>query len=180
MNKELIQKYADNIYPRVGDYKTNRYGNDQMNEYIRKELFDVIELENGFLCGFDKPRIKTSFCFSDEGSEFEKYEEIHKNDDLFKKFFFSENLARYDELIAVYEGEDDYKIPVLYNIRKGDCQAGCGWRRDEGGLEVSETDKKAIIEKLKEIRSSFEKRLETWWKRYGKDKVRTWTYWADR
>jgi hypothetical protein len=44
---------------------------------------------------------------------------------------------------------------------------------------MCDEDRLAILEGLKREREKFDKRLQTYLKRYGTSKIRTWTYWAD-
>lgn len=181
-NKDLIKRYADVRYPIVGDYNTNRYGNDRMNEYIQKELANVIELSNGMLCGYDKPILNTRFCFSDEGSDFELYKDLSSDDAKMKSYFLSENMKEIDEIIDCFEDKEGCDVPCIYNYGKGLCRPSYKYfnNTDEERMDVSDADKKAILDMMYEIRADFIKRLETWWKKYGAKHLHTWTYWADR
>lgn len=44
---------------------------------------------------------------------------------------------------------------------------------------MSEEDKAIVIEALTAEREKFSKRLDTYLKRYGTNKLHTWTYWRD-
>lgn len=180
-NKELIKEYADTEYPIVGDYDTKKYGNDRMNEYVQKTLANVVRLTNGMLCGYDKPSIETRFCFHDEGPDYEFYKELRSDKEHLKSYFLSQNARGLDEVIEAFE-ENDNKIPCIYDYKNGLCKPSyCWWgdMRDNEYVQVPDEDKKIILEMLYEIRKDFIKRLETWWKKYGAEKLNMWTYWAD-
>ena len=182
INKELIKEYADTEYPIVGDYDAKRYGNDRMNEYVQKKLANVIKLSNGMLCGYDKPSIETRFCFHDEGPDYELYKELMADNDRLKGYFLYHNAKGIDELIEAFEDRDSTYEPCIYDYENGLCRPSTAWRgpdSDKNRVKVSEEDRKAILEMLFEIRKDFIKRLETWWKKYGAEKLHTWTYWAD-
>ena len=53
MSKELIKELADIEYP----------NDKRMNDYIIKSTSEVIKTSQGYLVDFDKPSIKTRFCF---------------------------------------------------------------------------------------------------------------------
>lgn len=183
INKNLIQKFADIEYPKCGDYDTKRYGNDRMNEWVAKQLYNVIELSDGTLCGFDKESIETRFCFADEGPQYEIYKDLMSEEERLKRYFFNENIKKIDEVIKVFEKKDEYYIPACWIYKSGICKPT--WLRDDRDREINhkilnEQDRQAILEVLKEKKEDFIKRLNTWWKRYGADKLHTWTYWADR
>lgn len=173
MTKELIEQYANIDYP---DNKT-------MNDYIKKSLFDVVKLSNGMLCGFEKSHINTRFCFRDEGADYELYKELHKDNDRMKNYFLNENTWEIDRMIEVFEDKDEHKIPAIYDYENGLCKPSWYYWADhrdtDNTIRVTEDDQKAILEKLYEVRKSLIKRLETWWKKYGAEKLHTWTYWAD-
>lgn len=180
-NQELIKKYADTEYPIIGDYNTKRYGNDRMNEYVQKNLANVVQLSNGMLCGYSKPTIETRFCFSDEGPQYEYYKELCSDNNHLKSYFLSRNTKELDEMISVYENGDN-KMPCVYDYENGLCKPSWCWRNDEHNdnyLPINEQDTKVILEMLYEIRKDLIKRLETWWKKYGVEKLHIWTYWAN-
>ena len=100
-----------------------------------------------------------------------------------KRYFFNENIKKIDEVIKVFEKKDEYYIPACWIYKSGICKPT--WLRDDRDREINhkilnEQDRQAILEVLKEKKEDFIKRLNTWWKRYGADKLHTWTYWADR
>lgn len=54
------------------------------------------------------------------------------------------------------------------------------WRYNkENCTKMSDADRKTILAAMKHERGKFEKRLQTYLKRYGTSKLRTWTYWVD-
>ena len=173
MTKELIEQYANIDYP----------DNQEMNKYIKNSLFDVVQLSNGMLCGFGKPHINTRFCFRDEGPDYDLYHELHKDDDRMKNYFLNENTRELDDLIEVFEEKDEQKIPAVYDYENGLCKPSWYYWADiqtnNNAIRIVGDDKKMVLEKLYEVRKSLIKRLETWWKKYGKEKLHTWTYWAD-
>ena len=182
MNKELIKEYANNEYPIIGDYDKSRYGNDHMNEYVLKNTVEAIKLTNGMICGFEKPSIETRFCFHDEGPDYEYYKELISDKECMKHYFMDMNLKNYDELLEAFEDrEDKDKVPCIYDYENGNCRPSYKhWCCDDKNWkDVSEKDRDLIYNTLLKLRANFEKRLEIWWKKYGFEKLHTWTYWAD-
>lgn len=196
MNKDLIKEYANRKYPLCGDYDRKRYGNDRMNEYIVKTTSEAIMLSDGRIVGIDKPSIETHFCFADEGPAYEEYKDLHSSEDKMKAYFFYQNLKGIDEEIADLSEDTWPTFTGFYDNGDGtasvcrryyDHLTDCGMI--EEGLEKHERepnwnrgtkeDKQKCIEALKQVRIDFEKRLNTWWKKYGVKNLHTWTYWAD-
>jgi hypothetical protein len=62
-------------------------------------------------------------------------------------------------------------------IDEWDLKNHPSWYGDVEPMTVE--DRQAILAGLKREREKFEKRLQTYLKRYGVSKIRTWTYWAD-
>lgn len=186
MTKELIKEYANRQYPISGDYNTHRYGNDRMNEYIVKSTAEAIRISDDIILGFGKPSIETRFCFHDEGPQYDLYKDLHSDDDKMKAYFMRENLRRYDEYIRALENPDsidDNAYVGFYDNKDGTASMTFRYRhnfREEPNFTIATgKDKQAALEAIKQIRAAFVKRLETWWKRYGAEKLHTWTYWAD-
>lgn len=154
----------------------------------------VVMLSNGGFYVFDKHIINTSFCFHDEGPDYEFYKSLTSDEAKLKAYFFAENLRDYDNEIKKLEGKDtkewdiphDWRIFPEYEGKKIYTYADFSgheryWLdnvRDKAQPMTAE-DKAAIVNALKELKGKMEKRLESWWKRYGADKLYLWTYWAD-
>ena len=197
--KNLIKEYADLQYPFSNDYNTKRYGNDRMNEYIRQTIAGAVKTSSGLICGFDKPRIDKDFCFHDEGPQYELYKELHADQDRMKNYFLYQNLREIDDNIQAIENPESCSITRVYGFYKSESGAcSMTWRcysdlsnnsdikegiqnhEKEPNFEpMTESDKVQVLAVLKQIRTDFEKRLNTWWKKYGFEKLHTWTYWAD-
>lgn len=157
--------------------------------YYIKKTEKVIRLSNGGLMDFEKQSIKTRFCFHDEGPDYEFYCKLTSDDTRLKDYFITENLCGYDDTIKGLTDKDDtshdWRLYQEYEGRNvwtfGDFR-DCGFylnQRREKSVPMTASDKAAIVKAMKERRDKMEKRLEAWWKRYGKDKLCMWTYWAD-
>ena len=194
-DKALLEEYLNEmrkVYP----------NDERMIEYHRKEANRVIRLTNGGLMVFEKPKIETSFCFG-YGCQSSTYEEASKaaENAASEEYFMSENLDPLDRGIKAMAGEleDDYHYgymkPYLYRMTYRGLNLNVfefQWMRPydvenepwktKGYADLallSDDDRKLILEALKAERAAFEKRLKTWWKRYGVEKLKIWTYWAD-
>ena len=176
---------------------------ESMIEYYRKKTSRVIRLTNGGLMAFEKPSIETRFCFG-YGCQTRTFEEAEKAADAAKseKYFMRRNLDEIDRRIKAMAGERveydyqyDYMKMYLFRTLYKDVTINV-WEyrwmnpcdvRDKpwmtkglGDLALlGDEDRKIILEAEKAERNAFEKRLKTWWKRYGEKYIDTWTYWAD-
>ena len=176
MNKDLIKKYAD----------INWEDDKHMNDYVVKSTFDVIELSDGTLFALSKPSIQKRFCFSDEGPAYDLYKDLHSHEDKMKKYFFNENLKGINQDIQALEKgncRDGIWYVGLY-VQDGYTNGLCYRTYDHVASEpnfkaINEKDRLEILILLRDYRASLEKRLNTWWKKYGVKGLHTWTYWAD-
>lgn len=100
-----------------------------------------------------------------------------------KSAFINANLRMFDrEYGYLLEGRLFY-----FRLRRncnhnevGIVQVACvenAFYNQEG--EVSDDDRKKIVEEVGRMREDFEKRLEAYWKRYGAKHLRSWTYLVD-
>jgi len=198
----LIAEYANRIYPKAGDYETKRYGNDRMNEYTRKSKAAAVLLEDGAILAIAKPSIETKFCFSDEGIDYENYKYLRSDAEVLREYFMGENLKELDHTIAgVKAGQNTDNWPRFYGVFYEDADkrtAGVSFRCYESisdnfdiaeGLKAherapdfrmfSDSEREQVLGALEMVRGQFVKRLESWWKRYGAEKLTMWTYWAN-
>jgi hypothetical protein len=185
------------------DYKAllvKAHGESLASEYF-KDASNLMRAECGIIIAFNKERIKTEFCWADEGEPYEHYKQVHKTQDSLQQYFLYENLRQYDDLIKELETrkrESGEIIPVFYDIeyysigKLGYANGVHAYRwyqvndseQDPRTRDLihrmSDNEIKQAIAILKEERAKFEKRLHTYLKRYGTSKLHTWTYWADR
>lgn len=190
-DKALLEEYMQE-YRKV-------WGDDQrMLDYCRKEFSSAVRLTNGGILYFNKPRIDSSFCFSDEGPSYDFYCNLMQDRETrLAQYFLDRNLREFDEDIERLQSlRKDCRM--LYIQRKSySCQKGelnlwkwYSWsewdvenepyRYTPGSYEkMTDEDRMAILAAMKHEREKFEKRLQAYLKRYGTSKIRTWTYWAD-
>ncbi len=198
-DKALLEEYMQEI---LKAYSEN---DKSMLDYHRKKFSGGVRLENGGIVVFDKPSIDHEFCFHDEGPDYEFYKDVTKTEDSLKDYFLQQNLDGMDEEIRAlelncdfpdgeyhsgYDCHDWYVYRVSYSSEReplnvwkyvalhwSDKERHASWYKDL--QPMSDGDRKAIEAGLKLEREKFKKRLQTYLKRYGVKKIRTWTYWAD-
>lgn len=199
-DKALLEEYMQEW--------TKVWQDQSMLDYNRKRFSGAVRLKNGGILYFEKPRIDSSFCFHDEGPQYEFYRHMMADKETrLRDYFLHENLDAMDEEIRALEcncrfpeGEyhSHYYCKTWYlercrytgetaPLRLWQARAWSAydvehetWRYEPGTYEkMCDEDRLAILEGLKREREKFDKRLQTYLKRYGTSKIRTWTYWAD-
>lgn len=155
-------------------------------------------LDDGTAFIWEKPSIKTSFCFGESGYDYDEAQEMAAHARNSEDYFKRENLREFDAILQALDGEGAgvYAGAQPY-IKQIGCQ-GPGaiglselqWLRTIDFFNLSEQQKQSIrlpyaeeldtiIEGYKAERTAFEKRLNTYLKRYGMSKVNSWTHWRD-
>lgn len=138
---------------------------------------------NGLFYLIDKPSIENRFCFHDEGPQYDFYCSL-SDDEKMAAYFKAENLDHFDRQIKAIEGGDrvvwyqgDNSKQMYFHIGR----TMFPWidSNPEKYHDCTDEEKALILEGLKFGRKMFEKRLDTYLKRYGVSKLHTWTYWAD-
>lgn len=200
--KELKEKYMEIIKTEVW------INNPKMQEFARKNIGYIVELSNGKIICLEKPQIEKDFCFGyglyglsdDEGME--RASKLVDKAETDMKYFKDANLCeinrrieRLQEILIhsdiyevwtkpVYYGQPDNSSLVGYRIleysdspdRNADEPNGKG----PNGMErIYRADIECILDGLVENKTLFEKRLNTYLKRYGLSKVNAWTYLRD-
>lgn len=193
---EQPKEQKTDFKPLISEFATREWGNDsKMADYVKKSTVAAFTLENGDIVGIDKPRIETRFCFHDEGPDYEIYKELHADKEKMRRYFMRENLRGYDEEIEQAEKNDGFYFGFWHGSNKTAqisplryCRISNRGNINEGLKEhelapdwtpATEEERKKALEILKLVRADFKKRLIAWWKRYGVEHLKTWTYWAD-
>ena len=102
--------------------------------------------------------------------QFANEREVNKD---IEKFFIDENLKIINKKI-----EDLNKAAVI-QLYKNSCIYEFAGNRDKFIL-LNEQDKNNLLKGFEYQKTTFEKRLRSYLKKYGTSKIRTATYWADR
>lgn len=168
------------------------WGNDQkMVEWCIKN-HSGIKLSDGKVIMFDKPNIDTNFCFGystcGQGPEYDECMNTYNDYQNHKaEWFILSNLQQYDRMYRLPEIEEDlvlsrscgdiwnfywvseYRMPSFLDRNF----------RMEFVVSKNENDIDLIKRAISAHKQQFVKRLESYVKRYGTSKLRSWTYWMD-
>lgn len=153
-------------------------------DYIMKAYESAVKLADGVVL-FNHPKIKTEFCFRDEGPDYEFYKELGSDENLLRDYFIRENMDQYgiaepdentDMYIVKYAGE--YRPGRVY-VKFCNCPEYLDLRREDTIRIATDTERSLYLAELARVRKAFRKRLDTYLKRYGTKKIHTWSYWAD-
>lgn len=196
--KELKEKYMNII-------KTEVWQDDfRMQEYSRKECEYVVELSNGNIISLDKPRIQKDFCFgmgmyaSYTDEELEEAEALADKARTDVQYFIDQNMKQITDKIKVLkealEGKRECYTYINYSgqpetsdlMTYTPCRI-CDnpefdprrWQRLHAVKKLSSDDIQLIIGGLEEVAKKFMKRLNTYLKKYGLEKLNVWTYCRD-
>lgn len=147
-------------------------------DYYKKHYQGAVKVGDGYIM-ISKPSIETKFCFADEGPEYDYYKELMADDKKLESYFMAENLSGLDRKIEELEKGYPMIVSKDYNDgRKSIWREGSNWPSPNDEPMSSEL-RMELIRAYKWSRSMFEKRLQSYLKRYGTSKLHTWTYWRD-
>lgn len=157
----------------------------------------------GFIQGklilFKRPNIDTSFPFDDENeAAMAMLREFCNNSEKAHEYFINKNLRGEPKLLDYFLSDDDVNKPyymcysklVIFkypqdkhwtvdHLKKSDMD---NWLRDHEEYEPSvldNVDEELFHQFLLNERQKFEARLNSYIKRYGVEKCRYWSYWAN-
>jgi hypothetical protein len=171
---------------------TKVWKNDQkMIDYCVKKITGIVQLEDGGYFCFEKPSIETHFCFGYGQNGISTDDDYNdavaaKNSASTKEYFFQENLKKfqYIEDMINYDGKV-YSMEMyctktnLRGLKTDDEERRFGKMFGTVISEITPVDRLNIKRELTNQKKKFEKRLETYWKRFGSSKFKTWTYLVD-
>ena len=155
---------------------------DKERDYLDKTTFDVVKFADGSLLPISKSNMETRFCFS-----YDEYMDCHCKTNTYKEaldaadnvgfeYFLKENLKDIENRIKHLEEEEKVYF-VKYYWRGSDKVVGFQFWEDNNCIrELTSEEKNIIINVLKKQIENKTKRCQTWWKKYGKEKLKTWTY----
>ena len=184
--KELKEMYAEILTRDVW------HEDVKMVQYCVNKTAYIVELENGDILAIEKPKIETRFCFGYSLSRYDTEDYDGANDmvDHARKsenYFKNENLKDINNMISSLSGKENsrfkFVLSIPYYRQPKDSQLKQLLQIDPYRVETYEPitaeNMKRIVEGYKIVRQDFAKRLDTYLKRYGMSKVRTWSYWRD-
>lgn len=199
----MTQKELKDLYMQI--IKTEVWKTEDMREFARKRCGNLVELSNGKIICFEKPSIKTRFCFGYGYNGRSTDEEENAASDLSQDAkesidrFISSNLEEIDRKISrleealksiqrqvwimvEYYGQPDNSRLVGYTVVNVCDSPECSpedYHNSKGLQKLGEEDIQIILGGLEEQKRLFLKRLNTYLKRYGLSKIDTWTYLRD-
>lgn len=169
------------------------FGNS--HTWLVKSTTHYVRFENGSIFRFDKPSIKTEFCygygFCGVSTEEEENNAEARSESIKKKEnFFNENMKYFRELERtindigenqkIYASNDYKNSSFVYLFNDNDVM----WyniyqNKVKDAYVLSKKDIQAMKNGIEIGKKMFIKRLETYWKRFGSSKIRSWTYLSD-
>ena len=144
---------------------------------------NAVILDNGMIYIFKKPTIEKDFCFGfyngDDYNEAQDMAEYAKNDG--GAYFIRKNLEQFDNFEDCLKdmGEGRIFATLSYYAKSNICDITDYLYGHEKQYTLTKEDIENLIEVNKSEKIKFEKRLNTYLKKYGTSKLRTWTYWKE-
>jgi hypothetical protein len=200
MDKKLKQAVIDEF--------TRMYPDAELAKYATSKIAEVVRLDNGMLVVIEKQPIKKHFCFGYGafGMTYDEAVKAQRNASTNKEYFLRENMREYEDLLACvsapYGGKTRFTY-VLVGTRSDklkyiekcrlvsivEAYGGAVYLHETKGDFVTmdnrrvyiptDADRRAIQSGVSEAMAQHKKKVESYLKRYGLDKVRAWTYWQD-
>jgi len=171
--------------------------NNHMIDFCVKEADVVFKTEEGFFLEIEKEDIKKDFCFGYSCSRYdtEDFDRANKMADYAQKsvdYFKEENLKSLNDCINFYsDTRNELYFSNHYTNQKNNVLkkvVSFGYWNEPKDIfnkefkeyaPVSDKDRNLIVDAYKKELELFTKRLETYIKKYGLSKVKTWSYWRD-
>jgi len=171
-----------------------------MVDYCSKKAEQVVETEDGWLIEVERQEIKKHFCFGYGYCGVSDEEDINRASNMAHHaktstdYFIDKNLEEYNRRIENLKNHDAYVSLTghYYSQKPGcklqhySCDFGLGYGTWNENLKdtnkwkkLSENDKNELIAAFERAKESLIKRLNTYLKKYGLSKVRSWTYLSD-
>lgn len=197
--KNNFNEFKELFYKKEYSYfKENNY-----NTYFKY----IVKLKGDLYYHIETPSIRTSFCYADDYDDYSDYNDPNNSWNKCEKartdqeYFKRKNLEAINEKIQMIE--EQYKIftlikhyndndnivslnqvrwagifdnPVILDYHSlKELEAGTDYIR-----VLTPEDKETILTAYKQVKKDFEKRIETYLKKYGLSKINVWTYWQNR
>lgn len=172
------------------------WGKDNhMIDYCVKDADLFIKTSQGYIMEIEKPRIETSFCFGYHDYVDGDYERANNMADFAEKdfdYFREKNLEKIQFSINWlsetnkkfyfrnhYCSQTMETLKSIESFQPWDEPADVFKKEFKIYKPVPDEDRLLLIKAYEVEKERFSKRIETYLKRYGLSKVRTWSYWAD-
>lgn len=185
MTKETINEYLQEVNEKVWAKSPT------MQAYAKKCCSDVFKSQSGYFVEFEKRDIKKRFCFGHGQNGISTEEETNnafdkaQNAKTNEQYFIDENLKYYNDwLKELDENEEFYLVPSYKNTKI--CSIVTQryffyypYEETKKIEKLSKQDLKNLREVIESEKAKFQKRLNTYLKRYGLSNVHSWTYLVD-
>lgn len=152
-----------------------------MLDWLRKSIGCLAELEDGRILLIKKPSIETRFCFGEHDWNYDEVLRFAHGTARTAGYFRHENLKGWDEFIKALTEKKDWDSDEVVLVSGYDKEVVeislARWNTE--GEKVSGKNREIVLGAVKRVRDDMEKRVNAYLKRYGTEKIRTWTYWAD-
>lgn len=191
--KSKAYEIATDIQVDILNYYTKVWGEDKkMIDHCVKSVHYAIRLSNGLILVVEKPSIKTTFCFGESGYDYDEAFNMAYNVARTEEYFKTKNLSYIDntlEELKLLRERDQFGSPKAYAYLNVYSYTKCADRvlcevftdkysyREREQLPAEDID--AVIGLYEQVRADFEKRINTYLKRYGTSRLKTRTYWLD-
>ena len=164
----------------------------KMVKYCVDKVTGIVELsDGGFVC-FEKPSIQTSFCFGYGFCGCSTTEESDAAAAMVKaarekEYFVNENMSVFNKYEKLLESDNLYVTQEYYRAKE-DSKIYRVISLDDARYErlgvnklykITTEDIENLKKELFNQKVKFAKRLETYWKKYGNTKLRTWSFLMD-
>ena len=166
------------------------WNDEKMIDYCLKKNELLIKTEKGYILGIEKQSIKKDFCFgyrlnSSNTDEYDAANRMANHVQSDADYFVAENMKKFNEYIEEFADKDNrfffqnnyysQKNNILKNVNCVSC-----FYPEKPGMEfISENDRELILSAYKECAERHAKKVQTYLKRFGTSKVRSWSYWED-
>lgn len=186
----------ENLKEKYLEIERRYWKNSQtMMKYCESKYFDAIQLQDGMLV-FNKPNIETHFCYSyDEfrpdscDNAYKQCEAVRTKFDVFLQKNLRDTIRHITALHkAIEEKNNAWEKVYIIDQYYGEKNELKSWVvenehdiqfRFKGNVRyrlATMDELKAILNMYIEIKKYMTKRCQTYWKRYGGSKLKTWTY----
>lgn len=189
MCNNLDKQEQDALRKEYRQRQARRWNNkEKMVEYCTNKAARLVKLSSGDIFAIDKPNIETRFCFgySLNTHDTEDYDDANRMTASLQKnerYFKEQNLSKFREEMDILQGKGRFANNVPFFHSKDGIARLDFCRRDEAmredAIPCTEEDKRAIVDAYQIELKAFDKRLNTYLKRYGMKNIRTWSYWRD-
>lgn len=165
-------------------------------EYVGNNLAGYMVTADGKIITINKPRIQTSFWFGENGYDFQEKVELASTASRDREYFKQENIAnskltsKQANIEAALDGQGKFFLfkiwgdqpfySVTYFAKDRMLDSYSKSLLSTAEREMTRAELEAYKELIEAALKAFDRRLNTYLKRYGLSKCSYDTYWVDR